>query len=104
MTIARRLTLLLTVPLLALVSVGLFMSRQLHEIEGKTRFVSQTQIGSLLALGPISRSVTGMRGDIRNYLLADTQEDRDKSMALYRQYVADLDRQLADYEARLISD
>jgi len=43
MTIARRLLLLLQVPLIALVASGVFMRMQLLEIESRSRFVSQSQ-------------------------------------------------------------
>ena len=47
MTIARRLLILVAVPLLVLGGLGLFVHRQLESIEARSRFVAENQIGSL---------------------------------------------------------
>ena len=51
MTIAKRLTLLLTVPLVVLLGFGLFVMYQLRAIEQKSRFVAEQQIRSLKVHG-----------------------------------------------------
>ena len=104
MTIARRLTLLLTVPLVVLVGLGFYVVTQLEKIETKSRFVAEDQIESLVALGNISRSVSGMRVNLRDYLLADDKTVQAENEKLYRQFSADLDRQLKAYGDSLISD
>ncbi|MDB5554035.1 MAG: hypothetical protein JWL86_4019 [Rhizobium sp.] len=43
MTIARRLIVLLAIPLVILTGLGIFVAVQLGEIETRTRFVSETQ-------------------------------------------------------------
>ena len=71
MTIARRLLILVAVPLLILGGLGLVVQRQLHSIESRSRFVAETQIGSLAALGNITRTFTEMRVNVRSALLTD---------------------------------
>jgi CHASE3 domain sensor protein len=60
MTIARRLIILLAVPLLVLLGLGAFSRIQLAKVEARTRFAAETQVQSLAALGNISRSLTEM--------------------------------------------
>jgi len=50
MTIAKRLMILLAVPLLILVALGFFVRTQLARIEVQSRFLAETQIGSLAVL------------------------------------------------------
>ena len=73
MTIGKRLALLLTVPLLALVALGIFTRLQLTTIETPSRFVADTQVPSLAALGNISRIFAEMRIHVRNHVLAATE-------------------------------
>jgi len=56
MTIAKRLIVLLAVPLPILVGLGIFVAIQLARIEDRSRFVAETQIGSLAAMENTSRS------------------------------------------------
>ena len=76
MTIAKRLVLLLAVPLLALVGLGVFTRLQLTTIETRSRFVADMQVPSLAALGNISRIFAEMRIHVRNHVLATTEADR----------------------------
>ena len=57
-TIAKRLVLLLAVPLLALAGLGVFSRLQLANIETRSRFVAELQVPSLATLGNISRAFT----------------------------------------------
>ena len=51
MTIARRLIVLLAVPLLTFFGLGLFMRAQLARIEDRTRFVAESRVIALARLG-----------------------------------------------------
>src|SRR5206468_992664 len=51
MTIARRLTILLTVPLLALLGLGIFTRLQLNVIEAASRRVAESRVVALATLG-----------------------------------------------------
>ena len=55
MTIAKRLIVLLAVPLLALLGLGLFTRLQLANIEERSRFVAESQVESLALLGNLAR-------------------------------------------------
>ena len=104
MTIAHRLTLLLALPLVVLIGLGVFVANRFNRIAQQSRFVAETQIGSVTQLTKMSRSLTALRVDIRNYLLAEDKDVQAESEKLYRQFEMDLDRQLAVYGDTLISD
>ena len=97
MTIARRLILLLAVPLLILVSLGVVARIQLTGIEDKSRFVAETQIASLAALGRITRSLTEMRVNVRSYLLATDRAKQDQARALFDEDEAALTQLLREF-------
>ena len=63
MTIAKRLIVLLAVPLVALVGIAVFMRIQLARVEERSRFVSESRIEALVTLGNLSRIYTEMRVD-----------------------------------------
>jgi methyl-accepting chemotaxis protein len=104
MTIAHRLTLLLALPIVVLIGLGVFVANRFDRIALQSRFVAGTQIASVIQLATISRSVTALRVDIRNYLLAEDKGAQAESEKLYRQFEKDLERQLAVYGDTLISD
>jgi two-component system, sensor histidine kinase and response regulator len=104
MTIAKRLVLLLSVPLLALVGLGVFTLWQLTTIETPSRFVAALQIPSLATLGNISRAFAELRVQLRNHVLATSDAERTKVRSAFERDEAELGRLLDEYERRLISD
>ena len=76
MTIARRLLILLSIPLLTLVGLGIFMKMRLDQIEESGRFVAEKQISSLKVAATILHTFEDLRADARGYLLADDAEVR----------------------------
>jgi len=70
MTIAKRLTLLSAVPLVALIGLGTFTRVHWSTTKQRTRFVAETQVGSLSSLGDISRDFEELRVRIRAYAAA----------------------------------
>ena len=104
MTIARRLILLLTVPILILIGLGIFVEVQLNRIEVRNRFVTETQIGSLEALGKISRSFTELRVNVRSYLLVADKTEQSRARALFDQDKTELSRLLGKYADAFVSD
>ena len=105
MTIARRLVLLLAVPLLVLGALGVFSMLELSRIESRSRFVAEYQVRSLAALGQIVRTHGELRIALRDYLLLGADpEGRSKARAAFEAGSADSARRLKDYEASLISD
>lgn len=87
MTIAKRMLILLAVPLLVLVGLGIFVRMQLARIEVHSRFMAESQIVSLAVLGNISRSFTELRVNVRSYLLSTDKADVTR---LLRQYSGSL--------------
>src|SRR5215831_10836281 len=103
MTIARRLVLLLAVPLAALAGLGFFVRSQIAKVETLTRLVAEVQIESLGALGNISRRAAEMRISIRSYLLAEDRTAQIRYEADLRKSQAELTDLLARYGDELIS-
>jgi len=104
MTIAKRLIILLAVPLLALLGLGVFTRLQMSKIEERNRFVAETQVGSLVALADISRTLAELRVDVRDYLLTTNMANQAKARAAFDAADANMTRLLANYADRLISD
>jgi CHASE3 domain sensor protein len=104
MTIAKRLILLLAVPLLALAGFGVFTRLQLTTIETRSRFVAELQVPSLAALGNISRTFAELRVQLRNHVLATSDAERVRVRATFDRDEAELNRLLDQYERSLISD
>ena len=94
MTIAKRLIILLAVPLVALVGLGLFIRSQLAEIESRSRFVSESQIPSLAVLGNLSRSFAELRVNVRSYLLATNEAGRTEARSAFAVGEAEVNRLL----------
>jgi len=104
MTIARRLVLLLAIPLLVLVGLGAFIAVQLSRIEQGGRFVVEDQIGSLAAIGNITRDHASLRIDLRDDLLAADAEGRQRARASFEATKAELSRRFRQYQDTLVSD
>ncbi|MFN0126973.1 MAG: response regulator [Verrucomicrobiales bacterium] len=103
MTIARRLLILLAVPLLALVSLGAFTRIQLAKLEERTRFVAESRTDALATLGNLSRSFAELRVNVRSHLLATNQAQRTAARAAFDQDEQDAVRLLHHYADNLIA-
>jgi signal transduction histidine kinase/DNA-binding response OmpR family regulator/HPt (histidine-containing phosphotransfer) domain-containing protein/HAMP domain-containing protein len=104
MTIAKRLVLLLAVPILALLGLGAFTRLQLSTIENRSRFVVETQIPSLAMLRDLSRNVVESRVSIRNLLLTTNQAQQIAVRSAFDTSEAVVTRLLDQYADHLISD
>jgi signal transduction histidine kinase/CheY-like chemotaxis protein/CHASE3 domain sensor protein len=104
MTIAKRLVLLLAVPIVALLALGVFTRLQLTTIETQSRFVSDLQIPSLATLGNISRTFAELRVHVRNHVLATSETERVNVRSTFERDEAELDRLLDQYESSLVSN
>jgi signal transduction histidine kinase/CheY-like chemotaxis protein/HPt (histidine-containing phosphotransfer) domain-containing protein/CHASE3 domain sensor protein len=104
MTIARRLTFLMTVPVVVLIFFGLYVGYQLNRIEGKSRFMAEMQVRSLASLGNISRNFGEMRISIRTYLLAREKSERENAETQLHKNQEELKQELAHYGDSLVSD
>src|SRR5262245_58735310 len=102
MTIARRLTILLTVPLLALLGLGIFTRLQLNKVETSSRYVAESRVVALATLGNLSRSFAELRVNFRSHLLATNDAQRAAARSLFDQDERELERLLQEYGDRLI--
>jgi two-component system sensor histidine kinase/response regulator len=105
MTIAKRLIILLAVPLVALVGLGVFTRFQLSKIEARTRFVTESRITALATLGNLSRSVSELRANLRTHVLATNQVQRTAARSAFDEAERDATRLLHKYaDELLVSD
>jgi two-component system sensor histidine kinase/response regulator len=104
MTIGKRLIVLVAVPLAALLVLGILARIRLSEIESRSRFVAETQLGSVAALGSISASFAELRVSVRNILLAADQGERAAVRAAFDENERALATLLQQYAASFISD
>ena len=104
MTIARRLILLLAVPLLVLLVLGLISLQRLSRIEERSRFLADDEIESLAALGNVSRIYAELRVNARSFLLSQDAAGRSRARTLFDADKEELSRLLRLYADRLVSD
>jgi signal transduction histidine kinase/CheY-like chemotaxis protein/HAMP domain-containing protein len=104
MTIARRLIILLAVPLAALAGMAIFIRLQFAQVEMRSRFVSEYQIPSIAVLGNLSRTMEGLRVTLRSHLLSTNRSEQAKIRAAFDAGEAEVNRLLAYYGDKLISD
>ena len=105
MTIARRLIVLLAVPLLILLGIGLFTRSQLLRIEDRSRFVADSRVPALARLGDISLSFAELRVILRSHLLATDDATRAQARQAFDAGRVELSRRLNDYaDTRSTSD
>jgi signal transduction histidine kinase/DNA-binding response OmpR family regulator/HPt (histidine-containing phosphotransfer) domain-containing protein/CHASE3 domain sensor protein len=101
MTIAKRLILLLAVPLVAMLGLGVFTRLQLARIEARSRFVAESRIVALATLGNLSRGFAELRVNVRSYLLATTPEGRTRARAAFDEDAGDVTRLQREYADNL---
>ena len=104
MTISRRLTVLLAVPLLALVAFGVFVELQIGRVEGLSRFVIDIQVESVATLGKMLRHLDDARVIVRNCLMATDPADRVRSEEAFHDSQTRLGQLLTLYEQKFVSD
>ena len=86
MTIARRIIILLAVPLVALVAFGFFTRLQLSRIEDRSRFVAESRIEALSTLGHITRSFAELRVAVRTHLVSTNEAQGGAARAVFEQH------------------
>jgi PAS domain S-box-containing protein len=104
MTIAKRLTMLLVVPLLAFSGLGVFNWIEVTNIEERSLSISEDQIPSLAVLGNLTRSYANVRLAARNDLLATNDAMRASVRTNFEKSVAEVNDLLGQYSGKLISD
>jgi signal transduction histidine kinase/CheY-like chemotaxis protein len=101
-TIAKRLIVLLAVPLVALSGLGLFARLQLAQLEARSRFVAESRIVALATLGNLSRGFSELRVNVRGYLLAMDDGQRKAARAAFDEDERDVNSLLQQYADRLV--
>jgi PAS domain S-box-containing protein len=104
MNLAKRLALLLAVPLAALVPLGVILHMQLWTIELRGKFVSDMQVPSLAVIGKVTRTFGEMRALGRDYLYAPGDKERPEILAAFEADEKNLTKLLAQYADNYISD
>ena len=104
MTIAKRLVLLLAVPLLVLIALGIFSRIELAEVKARSQFVAKTKIEGLAVLGNISRRSTELRVHLRSFHLAQDTGKQDQERASFDADRVELARLLDSYADNLITE
>jgi signal transduction histidine kinase/DNA-binding response OmpR family regulator/HPt (histidine-containing phosphotransfer) domain-containing protein/CHASE3 domain sensor protein len=104
MTIAKRLLILLSIPLATLVGLGVFMKVRLDQIEERGRFVAETQIASLKIAATILQTFQDLRADARSYLLADNPDAQYKQLEGFERKRLEVTKLIRQYEDGLVSD
>ncbi|HXI72870.1 MAG TPA: response regulator [Verrucomicrobiae bacterium] len=102
MTIAKRLIILLAVPLVALLGLGIFVRMQLSDVEAQSRFVAESRIEAMATIGNLSRTFVEMRVDVRSYLLAPDASDRAVVRASFDEGERELNILLQHYADNLL--
>src|SRR6516164_1018125 len=104
MNLAKRLVLLLAVPLVALLVVGGILDLQLRAIERRGAYVAELQLPSVAVIGNITRKHAELRIVMRDYLLARGDQERARALAAFRTTEKELGQLLDEYADTLISD
>src|SRR5262245_53608789 len=102
MTIAKRLMILLAVPILALLAVTIFTRVQLSKIEQRSRFVAESRIAALATIGNLSRSFAELRINVRSHLLATNSAQRATARAAFDAGEETVTRLLREYADHLL--
>lgn len=103
MTIARRLIILVALPLLIIIGIWVVARWQMAVVEKRTRFVAETQIASLAMLGRISRSYAELQISVRGHLLKSDKAEQDKTRAAFDADKTDFARLLREYADTLVT-
>jgi PAS domain S-box-containing protein len=103
MTIAKRLILLMAVPLVALAGLAIFTRVNLARVEERSRFVAESRIEALATLGHLSRSFAELRVNVRSYVLATNDAQRAVARAAFDVDEQDAVRLLTSYADNLVA-
>jgi two-component system sensor histidine kinase/response regulator len=104
MTIAKRLIILLAVPLVTIAGLSIFSRWQLSGLATRSRYVAEMQLPSVTTLGNITRSFGTLRANVRDHLLATSPAERADARSEFAQNELRLTQLLREYADTLISD
>ena len=101
MNIAKRLALLLAVPLLVLAGLAVFVHLQLTTIDDHGQDMADIQVPTLAILGSVTRAYGELRVDARDYVTTTDVTQRNAVAAHFRLTEAEMNR-LFEYYARAL--
>lgn len=104
MTIAKRLIILLALPLAALLGFGVYTRFELSRIEERSKFVAESQVPSIATVGSVAQNFAEMRVNLRSFLLATNQAGRAMARTTFDQEEAETVRELREYADTMITD
>ncbi len=104
MTIARRLIILLVVPLVAFIALGIFNWFEIENIKSQTRFVTQPGLPRLATLGNLARTFTELRVDVRDNVMATNDTERARFEAAFDRDETNLRTLMQQYADNMVSD
>ncbi|HTR43582.1 MAG TPA: response regulator [Pseudomonadales bacterium] len=104
MTIARRLIILLVVPLVAFIALGIFNWFEVENVKTRARFLAQVQVPALVTMGSLTRSFGEMRVEERNSMVATNEAERAAIKASFSKEEANINTLMQQYADGLIAD
>jgi PAS domain S-box-containing protein len=104
MNLAKRLVLLLAVPIVAFLALGALLGSQLRSIEDHGTYVADLQLPSVASIGHITRKRAELGVLLRDYLLAPGDKERARTLASFQTTENELNELLDNYADRLVSD
>ena len=104
MTIARRLLLLISLPVALLLVLGAVSWHQLASIERNTRLLAENVTPSLAILAHVGHDFTLIQTQVGNDARSDDAATLDKNSRTYLQARGELNAQIARYDSLLVAD
>ncbi|HEY4299390.1 MAG TPA: response regulator [Candidatus Didemnitutus sp.] len=102
MNIAKRLALLLAVPLVVLTGLAVFVRLQLLAIEDRGQDMADIQVPTLAIIGKVTRAYGELRIDARDYIVATVPGQREALAAHFQNTEAEMDRLFDQYARDLV--
>ncbi len=103
MTIAKRLLILLSVLLAALVIVGVFGISQMSDQSKRINYINTNIVPSLAVIDRIGTNFAVLRGDILRHMLSNNDQDMTKLEEDIKQVRSAIDADLKMYQEKLIT-
>jgi len=102
MNIAKRLVLLLAVPLLVLGGLAIFIRGQLAVIDAQGRDMANIQVPTLAVIGRVTRAYGEMRTDVRDFVMATDPIRRGEIAAHFQVAETEINRLFDEYARTLL--
>ena len=104
MTIAKRLTILLSTLLAALIAVSAIAFFQMHRIGNSVQMINENVIPSLIKLDHIGVNFANLRVTVLRHILSTNEQDMASMETTIKQMRENIDKDIKEYEDTLITD